>query len=165
MKANIQTKGGSKMQHNQGRYVMRNERGFTLIELVIVIVILGIMAALAIPKFFDISGDAKKSAAQCSLGGVRSAIANYYAKSAVSGTPAYPTVAQLIDGTTVLDGVIPDNPYDTTAPKNDVEGTTSAKSTQPCLDAASAPSTKSWCYNATAGTFWANTNVVGENRF
>ena len=39
--------------------MMRNERGFTLIELIIVMVVLGIMAALAIPKFFNISEDAK----------------------------------------------------------------------------------------------------------
>jgi MSHA pilin protein MshA len=40
---------------------MNKQAGFTLIELVIVIVILGILAATAIPKFIDIQGDARAS--------------------------------------------------------------------------------------------------------
>ncbi len=144
---------------------MRNERGFTLIELILVIVVLAIMAAIAIPKFIDIRGDAKKSAVQGALGGVRSAIANYkgtqIAKSAAPGTEI-PTLALLIDGTTVMDGSIPDNPYSTQAVKNDVEAAgVAAKGTQPCV----AASTKGWCYKVTTGEFWANTNLAGENAY
>ena len=52
---------------------MRNNKGFTLIELVVVIVILGILAATAAPKFMDLQKDAKTSAIHGLQGAVKSA--------------------------------------------------------------------------------------------
>lgn len=146
---------------------MRNERGFTLIELILVIVVLAIMAAVAIPKFIDIRGDAKKSAVQGALGGVRSALANYKATQIAQNVPnaTWPTVAALIDGTSVMDGTVPDNPYATTALKNEVEDVVAnaggAKGTANCGNA----SAKAWCYRTDNGAFWASTSGSGENAY
>ncbi|MCX8084994.1 MAG: prepilin-type N-terminal cleavage/methylation domain-containing protein, partial [Calditerrivibrio sp.] len=56
------------------------KKGFTLIELVIVIVILGILAAVAVPKFVDLQSDARKSAVKGLAGAIQSAAAIGYAK-------------------------------------------------------------------------------------
>ncbi|MGB0951608.1 MAG: type II secretion system protein [Planctomycetota bacterium] len=130
------------------------QAGFTLVELVVVIIVLGILAAIAVPKFMDFTTDAKDSALKGSLGGVRSAISNFYAYSgtpAGGGTIAYPTLAELTTTGTVMAQGIPANPYSTGAdPSAVIAGTT--KGTP-----ATAGTTGGWCYKASTGEFWANT--------
>ena len=57
---------------------LKSVKGFTLIELMIVVAIIGILAAIAIPKFADLVTKSKESAVKGSLGSVRSAISIYY---------------------------------------------------------------------------------------
>jgi MSHA pilin protein MshA len=60
-----------------------SQKGFTLIELVMVIVILGVLAVMALPKFVDLKGDAQQSAVEGVAGSLSSAAAiNYAARSA-----------------------------------------------------------------------------------
>jgi MSHA pilin protein MshA len=61
------------------------QQGFTLIELVVVIVILGILAATAAPKFIDLTGDARASTLQGVRGSIESATTMVHAKSLIAG--------------------------------------------------------------------------------
>lgn len=76
------------------------QQGFTLVELIVVIVILGILAATALPRFINVTNDARISAVQGFAGGLRSAVAVVQAKYFAVGNAAATTVP-MVDGTSV----------------------------------------------------------------
>ncbi len=138
--------------------------GFTLIELMAVVLILAILAGVALPRFFNYQTQAREAACKGTLGGVRAGVANFYADAAITtGTAAYPTLAQLTDGSTMQEA-IPENPYNSFA---DVALVTSAAADARTV----AGATTGWNYydGVNGGTgnalFYANSNTTGENAF
>jgi len=82
-------------------------QGFTLVELAIIIVIIGILAAVAVPAFVDLQTKAKENAAKAGLGTIRSAVAMRYANNVANGAASFPAT---IEGSYFADGKVPENP-------------------------------------------------------
>ena len=131
-----------------------SNRGFTLIELIAVIVVLAILAGVALPKYFDYAAQAKESATRGTLGGMRAGVANFYANTAINGTVAYPTYAQFTTLGVVMQEQLPNNPYSLNNTVRDADNTWVA--TPPISGV------QGWAYDATNGKVWPNTNSVGE---
>lgn len=68
------------------------QAGFTLIELVVVIVVLGILAAIAVPQFVDVSGQARTAVAQSACGAIQSQAVLHFASNRTA-TPVATLVA------------------------------------------------------------------------
>ncbi len=144
-------------------------RGFTLIEIVIIITVLGILGTVAVPTYQNINSEAKISSCKQSLMSMRSAISNWNSGSIVRGTGnVWPTKDSLTTANVVLAGIVPNNPFQlaANAPDSVVTGVTKG---------VIVGTRGGWAYKQSTGEIWPNTSssvpgsgcsgsvAVGEN--
>ena len=134
---------------------MQKQQGFTLIELVVVIIILGILAVTAAPKFINLQGDARASALAGLKGAIQGANTLVYSKAALAGkeqaTAATVTLSGDATDSTNVD-VTTDYGYLTstlTNFKNAIDLSVSAGT-----DPSASSITTDWIFDSTTNSFW-----------
>ncbi|MEN0021524.1 MAG: prepilin-type N-terminal cleavage/methylation domain-containing protein [Planctomycetota bacterium] len=86
-------------------------KAFSLVEVMVVVLVIGILAAVVVPRFAGATEQARTAAVESSLGSVRTAIANFRARAMITGSTPFPTAAQLSATGPVLRTGTPSNPF------------------------------------------------------
>lgn len=170
---------------------MNNKRGFTLVEILMVLILIAILAAVAVNAFINFRTEARDAASQANLAALRASITAQYAQMQLRcGTApgTFPAFASLVanditDGNSTctgamvtvaseqrfLQGGIPDSPW--SDPLNNTITNCQAFGGNACergVDTVacdgSGTYTDEWCYNPTTGEIWIDGDPAVNNR-
>ena len=133
----------------------RGSRGFTLVEVLIVVIVLGILAAIVVPQFSRASDDANLSALKTNLQTIRAQLELYK----IQHNGSYPTLAaftaQLTAGTDITGAAgTTYGPYLLTIPTNPFSNVSTVTNTTPPA------ATLGWFYDQATGEFRANDSAA-----
>ena len=146
------------MQNIRRSHARRNRRGFTLVEILIVVIILGILAAIVIPQFTNASTSARQSNVSTQLQSLQEQIAYYKLQHNNTNplliTTGWAVLTEYTDASgnvsATADATHIYGPYFPTAPSNPL--TASANSSVVAGDPAGSPG---WVYSETTGKIYA----------
>ncbi len=115
-------------------------RAFTMLEVMVVVTIIAILAAIVVPRFGGLTDEARSSAALTVVGGVRTSIAAYRTRMVLAGEDPFPLLEDLVAEGAVMQRGMPANPYSGLATVRAVS------EAQADAREVSAPETYGWCY-------------------
>ncbi len=130
--------------------------GFTFIELMVVLIVIGILAAIAIPKYMEFDNRAKVSTCKGILVHVRAALVLRFYEAKMRGIQEWPGVEDVLNndnhaGCKIMQfGKLPDNPF-STGVRRDAVVVVRGKPNPTGTGGA-------WAYDPDTGGFWANTD-------